>query len=144
MKRRDFVLLLAGAMTATRALRAQQQKAMPVIGWLSIGSREFDDPVRLTGFRQGLGDTGYVYASVSNRTSFSATYEILGSAVNRMRTASMGHQPPAMPPRRSPLRITPEGLIRDRRTSPSSLKPQPRPRSRTKKWRLDGASLSSA
>ena len=60
MKRRDFVLLLAGAMIAARALRAQQQKAMPVIGWLSIGSREFDDPVRLTGFRQGLGDTGYV------------------------------------------------------------------------------------
>jgi len=60
VKRRDFVLLLAGAMIAARALRAQQQKAMPVIGWLSIGSREFDDPVRLTGFRQGLGDTGYV------------------------------------------------------------------------------------
>ena len=60
MKRRDFVLLLAGAMIAARALRAQQQKAMPVIGWLSIGSREFDDHVRLTGFRQGLGDTGYV------------------------------------------------------------------------------------
>src|SRR6516164_3572299 len=33
---------------------------------------------------------------------------------------------------------------RGRRTSPGSLKPQPRPRLRTKKWRLDGASLSSA
>ena len=34
MKRRDFVLLLTGAMTAARRLSAQQ-KAMPVIGWLS-------------------------------------------------------------------------------------------------------------
>ena len=37
MRRRDFVLLLAGAMTAAHALRAQQ-KAMPVIGWLSVNS----------------------------------------------------------------------------------------------------------
>jgi len=34
MKRRDFVLLLTGAMTAARRLSAQR-KAMPVIGWLS-------------------------------------------------------------------------------------------------------------
>jgi len=32
--RRDFILLLAGAMTAARTLGAQQ-KATPVIGWLS-------------------------------------------------------------------------------------------------------------
>src|ERR1700730_15220537 len=34
--------------------------------------------------------------------------------------------------------------VRGRRTSPNSLKPQRRPRLRTKKWRLDGASPSSA
>ena len=65
MRRRDFVLLLAGAMTAARALRAQQ-KAMPVIGWLSGNSpsanpgdygveRWLAEP-----FHQGLADTGYV------------------------------------------------------------------------------------
>jgi len=42
------------------AARARAQQPKPVIGWLSIGSPEFDDAVRLTGFRQGLGDTGYV------------------------------------------------------------------------------------
>ena len=60
MKRRDFVLLLAGAMTAARALRAQQQKAMPVIGWLSVGSPESDSTVRLSPFRRGLDETGHI------------------------------------------------------------------------------------
>jgi hypothetical protein len=36
MNRRELILLLAGALTAARDLRAQQ-KAMPVIGYLSSG-----------------------------------------------------------------------------------------------------------
>ena len=54
MRRRELMLLLVGMMTATRALRAQQ-KAMPVIGYLSAGSPDF----RLAAFRQGLNETGY-------------------------------------------------------------------------------------
>jgi hypothetical protein len=37
MRRRELMLLLAGAMTAARALRAQQ-KAMPMIGFLNSAS----------------------------------------------------------------------------------------------------------
>jgi putative tryptophan/tyrosine transport system substrate-binding protein len=58
MRRRELVLLLGGAMTAPLALRAQQ-KAMPVIGYLSGGSF---NPVNAfaDAFRQGLSETGYV------------------------------------------------------------------------------------
>src|SRR5216683_618754 len=58
MKRRELMLLLAGAMTATRALRAQQ-KAMPVIGFLNIGSPGPNAPF-VAAFHQGLSETGYV------------------------------------------------------------------------------------
>jgi putative ABC transport system substrate-binding protein len=33
---------------------------MPVIGWLSSGSRDDDDALRLSPFRLGLNETGYV------------------------------------------------------------------------------------
>ena len=58
MRRRELMLLLAGAMTAARALRAQQ-KAMPVIGYLSTGSPDASAPL-VAAFRQGLNETGYV------------------------------------------------------------------------------------
>jgi putative tryptophan/tyrosine transport system substrate-binding protein len=55
MRRRDFIIFLASAMTAASAPRAQQ-KAMPVIGFLSV-----EAPAgALPAFRQGLSETGYV------------------------------------------------------------------------------------
>jgi putative tryptophan/tyrosine transport system substrate-binding protein len=59
MRRREFITLLGGA-TATWPLAAPaQQPPMPVIGWLSSGSRESDDVFRLPPFRRGLNETGY-------------------------------------------------------------------------------------
>ena len=55
MRRREL-LLLGGAMTLARALRAQQ-KAMPVIGWLDGGSSGPNSSSG-TAFRQGLSETG--------------------------------------------------------------------------------------
>jgi len=51
------LVLLGGAAALSVAARAQQP--MPVIGYLSAGSPESDD-FRLTAFRQGLNETGYV------------------------------------------------------------------------------------
>jgi putative ABC transport system substrate-binding protein len=58
MKRRELMLLLGGMMTAPRTLRAQQ-KAMPVIGFLSSASPGPFAPF-VAAFRQGLSETGYV------------------------------------------------------------------------------------
>jgi len=58
MNRRELMLLLGGAMTAGRALRAQQ-KAMPVIGFLGVASPG-RNPALVAAFHQGLSETGYV------------------------------------------------------------------------------------
>jgi putative tryptophan/tyrosine transport system substrate-binding protein len=58
MDRRELLWALGGAMTATRAPRAQQ-RAMPVIGFLATGSPNPTAP-NVAAFRQGLSDTGYV------------------------------------------------------------------------------------
>ena len=58
MNRRELMLLLGGAITAPRALCAQQ-KVMPVIGFLS-GSSPGPYAPSVAAFRQGLSETGYV------------------------------------------------------------------------------------
>ena len=58
MRRRELLLLLATGMIGARAVRAQQ-KAMPVIGYLSGGVAAAYTPF-VAAFRQGLSDAGYV------------------------------------------------------------------------------------
>jgi putative ABC transport system substrate-binding protein len=57
VNRRELMLLLSGAVTAPTAARAQQ-KAMPLIGFLSSASPGSFAPF-LTAFKQGLGEAGY-------------------------------------------------------------------------------------
>ena len=59
VNRRTFVgNVVVGLLAVPLAARAQQ-KAMPVIGFLSSGSRDTSSPL-LAAFRQGLSETGYV------------------------------------------------------------------------------------
>ena len=55
MHRRRFIALLGGGLVLPRVASAQQ-KAMPVIGYLGVGS----PGVLTAAFRQGLSETGYV------------------------------------------------------------------------------------
>jgi putative ABC transport system substrate-binding protein len=58
VRRRKFLTGLGGA-AAWPVVARGQQRAIPVIGMLGIGTPQ-SDAYRLTAFRQGLGDLGYV------------------------------------------------------------------------------------
>jgi putative ABC transport system substrate-binding protein len=59
LKRRDFIALTGGVVVGWPLGARAQQPAMPVVGFLSSGSKS-SDGLRLTSFWRGLNEAGYV------------------------------------------------------------------------------------
>ena len=60
MKRRDFITLLGGAVVVWPLAVRAQQPAMPLIGFLRTGTVANLPQDRVTAFRQGLKESGFV------------------------------------------------------------------------------------
>ena len=58
MRRREFIAGL-GSVAAWSVVARAQQPAMPVIGFLNVGSADGSTPM-VAAFRLGLQETGYV------------------------------------------------------------------------------------
>jgi len=58
MRRRNFISLVGGLAVAWPIAAGAQQSAMPVVGFIDVGSPA-DSGAHVASFRQGLNDMGY-------------------------------------------------------------------------------------
>jgi putative tryptophan/tyrosine transport system substrate-binding protein len=102
MRRREFVRFAGSVVIAWPFAALAQQKAMPVIGYLTSGSPDPNSPF-LAAFRQGLSETGYVegqnvaieyrWAEGSNDRLPALAADLVGRKVDLI--AAGGGSPPA-------------------------------------------------
>src|SRR5439155_26434770 len=80
MKRRQFIAMIGGAAAWPMAARGQQ-RAMPLIGYLSTGWASDGIPKFAAGFQQGLKETGLVEGR-----DYAIEYHLPGGQNDRLQT----------------------------------------------------------
>jgi putative ABC transport system substrate-binding protein len=85
LRRREFIAALGGAVTVWPLATQAQQRALPVVGCVSVNAGAAATE-REVAFRQGLGETGY-----SEGRNVTVEYHILDGKFDRRGPHFPGH-----------------------------------------------------
>ena len=85
IRRREFITLLGGAAAAWPLATQAQQRALPVVGYVSVLTAARDTE-REVAFRQGLGEAGY-----SDGRNVTVAYHFLDGEFDRRGPRFHGH-----------------------------------------------------
>ena len=88
IRRREFITVLGGAAAWPLAARAQQP-ALPVVGFLGVGSPELF-PNEFMAFRNGLTESGFIEGR-----NVTIDYRFAGNVADRLRELSGRSGPPS-------------------------------------------------